>query len=94
LAHAPNGTSSGHEPGGNVWHLACFALAPYRSQLFTLSTDPFFVDRVRAIVGWYRHPPEGARVLCVDPKPSIQVSQGTAPVLPSTPGLVEKHMHD
>ena len=33
-------------------------------------------------------------MLCVDPKPSKQVNQGMAPVLPMTPRQVEKHLHD
>ena len=75
-----------------IWH--AFALAPHRSETFKLSTDPYFVDKVRDIVGLYLNPPEGALVLCVDEKPSIQANQGTAPVMPMTPGQVEKHTHD
>ena len=75
-----------------IWR--AFALAPHRSETFKLSTDPFFVDKVRDIVGLYLNPPEGALVLCVDEKPSIQANQGTAPVMPMMLGQVEKHTHD
>ncbi|MQA05899.1 MAG: hypothetical protein GEV07_25355 [Streptosporangiales bacterium] len=33
-----------------------------------LSTDPFFVDKVKDVVGLYLSRPEGALVLCVDEK--------------------------
>jgi hypothetical protein len=37
-----------------IWR--AFALAPHRTEGFTLSTDPYFVDKVRDIVGLYMHP--------------------------------------
>src|SRR6266436_6753183 len=45
-----------------------FALQPHRSRSFKLSTDPFFVEKVRDIVGLYLNPPDHALVLCVDEK--------------------------
>ncbi|GAA2426176.1 hypothetical protein GCM10010433_27680 [Streptomyces pulveraceus] len=45
-----------------------FALAPHRSQTFKLSTDLFFVNKVRDVVGPYLVPPGKALVLCVDEK--------------------------
>src|SRR5213080_406828 len=53
-----------------IWR--AFALAPHRSQTFKLSTDPFFIDKVRDVVGLYLDPPEMALVLCVDEKSQIQ----------------------
>ncbi|MCX4850929.1 helix-turn-helix domain-containing protein [Streptomyces sp. NBC_00893] len=47
-----------------IWR--AFALAPHRSQMFKLSTDPLFIDKVRDAVGLYLDPPEKALVLCVD----------------------------
>ena len=35
-----------------------------------------------------------ALVLCVDEKPQIQATAGTAPVLPMRPGQPERHTHD
>jgi transposase len=75
-----------------IWR--AFALAPHRSRTFKLSTDPFFVDKVRDIVGLYLTPPQRAMVLCVDEKPSIQVNQGTAPAMPMMPGQLETRTHD
>lgn len=75
-----------------IWR--AFALAPHRSETFKLSTDPHFIDKVRDIVGLYLNPPDRALVLCVDEKPSIQATEGTAPVLPMRPGQLERHTHD
>jgi transposase len=75
-----------------IWR--AFALAPHRTEGFKLSTDPYFVDKVRDIVGLYLHPPERALVLCVDEKPSIQAHSDTAPAIPMQPGQPERHTHD
>lgn len=75
-----------------IWR--AFALAPHRSEIFKLSTDPHFIDKVRNIVGLYVNPPDRALVLCVDEKPSIQAIEGTAPMLPMRPGQLERHTHD
>lgn len=75
-----------------IWR--AFGLAPHRSETFKLSTDPQFVDKVRDVVGLYLNPPDRALVLCVDEKPSVQATQGTAPVMPMLPGQIERHTHD
>lgn len=75
-----------------IWR--AFALQPHRSEAFKLSRDPFFIEKVRDIVGLYLDPPDRALVLCVDEKPQIQATEGTAPVLPMRPGQVEQHTHD
>ena len=41
-------------------------MQPHRSETFKLSSDPFFVEKVRDIVGLYLAPPDRALVLCVD----------------------------
>jgi len=53
-----------------VWR--AFGLQPHRQKHFKLSTDPFFVEKVRDIVGLYLNPPDHAVVLCVDEKSQIQ----------------------
>jgi putative transposase len=45
-----------------------FGLQPHRTETFKLSTDPFFVEKVRDIVGLYLNPPDSALVLSVDEK--------------------------
>ncbi len=52
-----------------IWQI--FGLEPHRQRHFKLSTDPFFVEKVRDIVGLYLNPPENAVVLCVDEKSQI-----------------------
>ena len=75
-----------------IW--SAFGLQPHRSETFKLSTDPFFVEKVRDIVGLYMSPPERALVLCVDEKSQIQALDRTQPLLPMRPGQVERRTHD
>jgi putative transposase len=71
-----------------------FALQPHRSKSFKLSTDPFFVEKVRDVVGLYLNPPDHAVVLSVDEKSQIQALNRTQPVLPMGLGYVEGITHD
>jgi len=71
-----------------------FGLQPHRSKSFKLSNDPFFVDKVRDIVGLYLNPPDKALVLCVDEKSQIQALERTQPVLPMGLGYLEGVTHD
>src|SRR5271167_410437 len=71
-----------------------FAVQPHRSRSFKLSTDPFFIEKVRDIVGLYLNPPDHALVLCVDEKSQIQALNRTQPVLPMGLGYVEGVTHD
>ena len=71
-----------------------FAVQPHRSRNFKLSTDPFFIEKTRDIVGLYLNPPDHALVLCVDEKSQIQALNRTQPVLPMGLGYVEGITHD
>ena len=71
-----------------------FAVQPHRTRSFKLSTHPFFVDKVRDIVGLYLNPSDYAMVLCVDEKSQIQALNRTQPVLPMGLGYVEGVTHD
>jgi transposase len=75
-----------------IWH--AFGLQPHQSETFKLSTDPFFVDKVRDVVGLYLNPPERAIVLSVDEKSQVQALDRTQPLLPLGPGQAERHTHD
>ncbi len=75
-------------------YLALFGVQPHRSRSFKLSTDPFFVDKVRDVVGLYLNPPEDALVLCVDEKSQIQALERSQPVLPLGLGYLEGVTHD
>ncbi len=75
-----------------IWN--AFGLQPHRQRHFKLSTDPFFVEKVRDIVGLYLNPPDNAMVLCVDEKSQIQALERTQPMLPMGLGYVEGVTHD
>lgn len=75
-----------------IWR--AFGLQPHRHKSFKLSSDPFFVEKVRDIVGLYLSPPENAVVLGVDEKSQIQALDRTQPMLPMGLGYVEGVTHD
>jgi transposase len=75
-----------------IWR--AFSLQPHRVETFKLSSDPFFIEKVRDIVGLYLNPPERALVLCVDEKSQIQALDRTRPVLPLRPGVPVRQSHD
>jgi len=75
-----------------IWQ--AFGLQPHRQRHFKLSTDPFFIEKVRDIVGLYLNPPDKAMVLCVDEKSQIQALDRTQPLLPMGLGYVEGTTHD
>lgn len=77
-----------------IWR--AFGLKPHLQENFKLSTDPFFVEKVRDIAGLYLNPPERTRaiVLCVDEKSQVQALERTQPLLPLRPGQAERKTHD
>src|SRR6266446_9584402 len=75
-------------------YFALFGLQPHRAKSFKLSTDPFFVEKVRDVVGLYLNPPDKALVLCVDEKSQVQALERTQPVLPMGFGYIEGVTHD
>lgn len=85
-------TRISHATVQRIWQ--AFGLQPHRQENFKLSTDPFFVEKVRDIVGLYLSPPENAMVLCVDEKSQIQALNRTQPMLPMGLGYVEGVTHD
>jgi len=74
---------------GRIWR--AFGLRPHRSEVFQLSSDPLFIEKVRDVVGLYMAPPTNALVLCVDEKSQIQALNRTQPMLPMRPGQAERH---
>jgi transposase len=77
---------------GRIWR--AFGLQPHRTDTFKLSTDPFFIEKVRDVVGLYLSPPDRAIVLCVDEKSQVQALDRTQPLLPLSPGQAERGTHD
>ena len=63
-----------------IWQ--AFVLEPHRHPQFKLSTAPFFVEKMRDIVGVCLHPLEDAVILCVDEKSQIQTLERVQPMLP------------
>ena len=74
-----------------VWN--AFHIQPHRQKHFKLSNDPFFVEKVRDIVGLYLNPPDKALVLSVDEKSQIQALDRTQPMLPLGMGYLEGVTH-
>jgi putative transposase len=75
-------------------YLKTFNLKPHRVETFKLSTDPFFIEKLRDVVGLYLNPPDDALVLCVDEKSQCQALQRTQPMLPLGLGYIEGVTHD
>ena len=71
-----------------------FGVKPHLRETFKLSTDPFFIEKVRDIVGLYLDPPDHALVLCIDEKSQIQALERSQPTLPMGLGYAEGYTHD
>ena len=66
-----------------------FSVQPHKRKGFKLSTNPFFVDKVKDIVGLYLNPTDKAIVLAVDEKSQCQALERTQPILPMGFGYAE-----
>jgi transposase len=72
-----------------VWQEA--GLKPHRLERYMASDDPDFETKAADIIGLYLNPPEHAAVFCVDEKTAIQALDRLDPVLPLSPGRIERH---
>lgn len=72
-----------------VWTQA--RLKPHRLEHYMASNDPQFEEKAADIIGLYIDPPQHAAVFCVDEKTAIQALDRLDPVLPLSPGRVERH---
>jgi transposase len=72
-----------------VWKEA--GLKPHRLERYMVSDDPDFEAKAADIIGLYLNPPQHAAVFCVDEKTAIQALDRLDPVLPLSPGRVERH---
>ena len=88
------GEETGISPTSVHRYFKLFGLQPHRSESFKLSTDAFFIEKLRDVVGLYLNPPENALVLCVDEKSQCQALERTQPMLPMGLGYVEGVTHD
>lgn len=72
-----------------VWQEA--GLKPHRLERYMASNDPDFETKAADIIGLYLNPPQHAAVFCVDEKTAIQALDRLDPVLPLSPGRIERH---
>ena len=72
-----------------IW--AKHGLKPHRLKRYMASDDPDFEQKAADIIGLYLNPPAHAVVFCVDEKTAIQALDRLDPVLPLSPGRIERH---
>ena len=70
-----------------------FGLQPHRTESLKLPNDPFFIEKLRDVVGLYLNPPDNALVICVDEKSQCQALERTQPMVPMGFGYVEARPH-
>jgi transposase len=78
-----------HMMVARVWQRA--GLKPHRFERYMASDDPAFELKAADIIGLYVKPPQHAAVFCVDEKTAIQALDRLDPVLPLSPGRLERH---
>src|SRR5437763_12219927 len=64
---------------------------PHRLQRYMARDDPDFENKAADVIGLYLTPPQHAAVFCVDEKTAIQALDRLDPVLPLSPGRLERH---
>ena len=72
-----------------IWRRA--GLQPHRFERYMLSDDPQFEEKAADVIGLYLNPPRHAVVFAADEKTAIQALDRLDPVLPLSPGRVERH---
>jgi transposase len=78
-----------HMMVARVWRRA--GLKPHRIERYMASDDPDFEFKAADIIGLYLKPPQHAAVFCVDEKTAIQALDRLDPVVPLSPGRLERH---
>src|ERR1700677_3214223 len=71
--------------------LAQADVRPHRLERYRASDDPHFETKAADVFGLYLAPPQHAAVFCVDEKTAIQALDRLDPVLPLSPGRLERH---
>src|ERR1700736_234604 len=80
---------SNHMLVARAWKRA--NLKPHRIARYMASNDPDFESKAADVIGLYVNPPQHAVVFCVDEKTAIQALDRLDPVLPFSPGRLERH---
>jgi transposase len=78
-----------HMMVARIW--AKHGLKPHRLERYMASDDPQFEAKAADVIGLYLNPPAHAAVFCVDEKTAIQALDRLDPVLPLSPGRLERH---
>jgi len=78
-----------HMMVARIW--AKHGLKPHRLARYMASDDPDFEAKAADVIGLYLNPPAHAAVFCVDEKTAIQALDRLDPVLPLSPGRIERH---
>jgi transposase len=78
-----------HMMVARIW--AKHGLKPHRLERYMASDDPNFETKAADVIGLYLNPPAHAAVFCVDEKTAIQALDRLDPVLPLSPGRLERH---
>jgi transposase len=78
-----------HMMVARIW--AKHGLKPHRLERYMASNDPDFEAKAADVIGLYLNPPAHAAVFCVDEKSAIQALDRLDPVLPLSPGRIERH---
>ena len=71
--------------------LAQADVRPHRLERYMASDDRDFETKAADVIGLYLAPPQHAAVFCVDEKTAIQALDRLEPVLPLSPGRLERH---
>lgn len=72
-----------------VWNRA--GLRPHRTKSYMTSDDPDFERKAADVIGLYLNPPQHAAVFSMDEKTQVQALDRLDPVLPLSPGRLERH---
>jgi transposase len=78
-----------HVTVAKIWSRA--GLKPHRLARYMASDDPDFETKAADIIGLYLDPPKHAAIFSLDEKSHIQALDRLDPVLPLSPGRLERH---
>lgn len=78
-----------HATVARIWRNA--GIKPHRLARYMASDDPDFESKAADVIGLYVNPPQHAAVFCLDEKTHIQALDRLDPVLPLSPGRLERH---
>jgi transposase len=72
-----------------VWNRA--SIKPHRTKSYMTSNDPDFESKAADVIGLYLNPPQHAAIFSLDEKTQVQALDRLDPVLPLSPGRLERH---